>query len=939
MSVSEIHHCRPWCRRSLAAGIFVIVAGGYGQLRAQHLDGGVVSAGPPAGAPSKPIIDAMTPHRWFGAENAMLSPDGRYATYVLSRLPEESHTLVVTALDARVSLKRCVYLSAARPVGITTDSRRLLFTKAGDTLGILPLGDSVAQYVANAREIQLPRNGAGGWLAYRSTTPAHSVILRNLATGIVVAFDSVRTFTFNPTGTALVIETSSPTDSTLPHTLTWIRLADGRRTLVWRGTSPLQIAMDRDGTQVAFMVKDSKGENAGTSLWYFHGDSGAATLLASDSSVRRMNSADTTWSIGSAGYFSANGRRLLFDLRGSSPAPPPATGVRVEIWSYTDTVLYPNQQAAMSDAPQGSSVTYAVAIDLRDHRLTRLWNRRDYVQESRGDFALVEPHSDQNANEWSWNRGVQHAIDVVSLQDGHRIRILGNTRRHIHARISSQGKYVVYYDPERRDYFSYTIATGVVHNLSGQTPIVRRSYLDGDDVIDADGSEPGRFPLGWTSGDSAVLLHDANDLWQFDPEGRRPPLNLTNGYGYAHHVAFTPVFRPDIDTSYSGTLLLQAVDLKTHDEGFYRVTVGETKEPVRLRMAPYHYELVRSAWSTAGKPSLVRRERAEEIPNFFVTTDWRTFVPLTDEHPERAYNWLTAELITWKLPDGRQTQGVLYKPENFDPTKRYPVLFLYYEKESYRLHLFQPLDISDGAEINIPSYVSRGYLVFAPDFQYKIGAAGESALQTVESAARLLATKPWVDRAHMGIMGHSFGGYQTNYIVTHSTMFAAALAGSGMSDVISNSGELRYGSTTNQGYYENGQGRIGASLWERPDLYIANSPVFRANRVTTPLLLMSNKRDGTVPFAQGVEMFTALRRLGKRVWLLQYDDGDHGVDGPSANDFTIRIAQFFDHYLKGAPAPKWMLQSIPASQKGIDTGLQLDTTGKTPGPGLLVTSH
>ena len=135
---------------------------------------------------------------------------------------------------------------------------------------------------------------------------------------------------------------------------------------------------------------------------------------------------------------------------------------------------------------------------------------------------------------------------------------------------------------------------------------------------------------------------------------------------------------------------------------------------------------------------------------------------------------------------------------------------------------------------------------------------------------------------------------------------------------------------------ERSQGRLGATPWEAQDLYISNSPIFRADKITTPLLMMNNKQDGTVPFAQGVEFFMALRRLGKRVWMLQYDGGYHSLDSRTkdAEDYTIRMMQFFDHYLKGAPAPKWMTRGIPANRKGIDDGLQIDAEIKTPGEGL-----
>jgi dipeptidyl aminopeptidase/acylaminoacyl peptidase len=156
------------------------------------------------------------------------------------------------------------------------------------------------------------------------------------------------------------------------------------------------------------------------------------------------------------------------------------------------------------------------------------------------------------------------------------------------------------------------------------------------------------------------------------------------------------------------------------------------------------------------------------------------------------------------------------------------------------------------------------------------------------------------------------------------------MASSGMSDFISAYGSVIGNGTSRQRQYELYRDRIGATLWERPDLYIENSPVLKADKVTTPLLMMNNKADSDVPFPQGVEMFTALRRLGKKAWMLQYDGEDHMVFDNAAQDLTIRMTQFFDHYLKGAPAPRWMTEGVPARVKGIDSGLELDTSGRQP---------
>jgi dipeptidyl aminopeptidase/acylaminoacyl peptidase len=219
--------------------------------------------------------------------------------------------------------------------------------------------------------------------------------------------------------------------------------------------------------------------------------------------------------------------------------------------------------------------------------------------------------------------------------------------------------------------------------------------------------------------------------------------------------------------------------------------------------------------------------------------------------------------------------------------------------------------------------------VVTPDIHYKEGRPGESAFISVISCVQALCKMPWVDKRCIGIQGESFGGYETNYILAHTNMFAAAMSSAGVSDLVSSYGSiLERDGESRQHIYELTQSRIGATLWDKPEVYIKNSPVFDVKKITTPLLMMNNKGDVQVPFSQGVEFFLALRRLRKSAWMLQYDNGNHSVfTEKEENDYSIRLMQFFNHYLKHAPAPIWMTQGIPARLKQIESGYAYDPSG------------
>ena len=251
------------------------------------------------------------------------------------------------------------------------------------------------------------------------------------------------------------------------------------------------------------------------------------------------------------------------------------------------------------------------------------------------------------------------------------------------------------------------------------------------------------------------------------------------------------------------------------------------------------------------------------------------------------------------------------------------MMIYFYEKNSENLYTHYPVQPS-WSIINIPFYVSRGYLVFVPDIVYMRGLPGESAVNCIVSGAESLTRFPWVDADNMAIQGQSWGGYQVAYLITRTGMFKAAGAGAPVSNMTSAYGGIRWESgSSRQGQYEQGQSRIGRDLWNGTELYIENSALFRLPEVTTPVLIMHNDADGAVPWYQGVEMFMGLRRLGKPAWLLEYNNEAHNLrERRNRKDLTIRLQQFFDHYLKGAPEPAWMRDGVPSAKKDYYFGYE-----------------
>ena len=250
------------------------------------------------------------------------------------------------------------------------------------------------------------------------------------------------------------------------------------------------------------------------------------------------------------------------------------------------------------------------------------------------------------------------------------------------------------------------------------------------------------------------------------------------------------------------------------------------------------------------------------------------------------------------------------------------MIVYFYERNNQTLYNYIP-PTPTPSRLNISFFVSRGYIVFVPDIWYKNGKPGQSAYDYIVSGTRAIVKLGFVDSTKLGLQGQSWGGYQIAHLITRTKLYAAAWAGAPVVNMTSAYGGIRWGTGINRQFqYEKSQSRIGANLWERRDLYIENSPLFHLQNVTTPVVIMANDKDDAVPWYQGIEMFSALRRLNKKVWMLNYNDEVHNLmERRNRKDIQIREQQFFDWLLKGEKPATWLSEGLPAIMKGRTLGL------------------
>ena len=899
----------------------------------------------------KKQIDHSVYDSWQSIGEKLISNDGSIVVYTIN--PQEGDATLVIQNSNGAKIMEVQRGYAAK---ITNDGKFVVFKikstyqqtreakikkkKADempkDSLAIVNVANKFIEKFARVKSFKMA-DKSSDWLAWqyekdekkksenadKKEDEGTLLVIRNLLNNKQDSLAFTTEYFFDKSGKHLLVESAANTKDSIKASVHLIDLFSWKKQRILYGYNDAKgYSFDEEGTQISFVAeRDSikKESQKFYQLFYFKNNLDSAVMLVNKASQGMPEK----WNVSEFGNisFSKSGKRLFFATAPILPLKdtslPEFERVNVDIWHYNDDDL---QSAQLKNLENDLKKNYLARYDFETKKVVQLGNENfeRFDKTSEGDGATFYTTSDVGKRvAKQWQGFTLRDVYAVNPIDGKSTLIRKNLKGNISS--SYSGNYLLMYDERLKQYQSYNAFTQKINKVAVdiQFPL----YDEENDVPD----DPNAYGIAkWMEGDKHVLIYDKFDIWKVDPFGKEKSIILTSG---RKNLIQSRLVNLDEDKKFinsNDTILLKTYNEKTKGSGVSKLFFGNNGklnlvQTTILISDCFITNLVQSKNSTN---FIFTKEKYESSPNLYSAT-LSGINKFTDLNTQQAsYNWGSAELFQWKAYTGKLSEGVLYKPENFDAKKKYPMIVYFYERNNQTLYNYIP-PTPTPSRLNISFFVSRGYIVFVPDIWYKNGKPGQSAYDYIVSGTRAIVKLGFVDSTKLGLQGQSWGGYQIAHLITRTKLYAAAWAGAPVVNMTSAYGGIRWGTGINRQFqYEKSQSRIGANLWERRDLYIENSPLFHLQNVTTPVVIMSNDKDDAVPWYQGIEMFSALRRLNKKVWMLNYNDEVHNLmERRNRKDIQIREQEFFDWLLKGEKPATWLSEGLPAIMKGRTLGL------------------
>lgn len=574
----------------------------------------------------------------------------------------------------------------------------------------------------------------------------------------------------------------------------------------------------------------------------------------------------------------------------------------IKVWHWNDPLIATNREKEWNKT--GKNKTDKAVFHLNSGKYVQLGNKDlPSVVVSQNEAYTIAYDDNPYQKEITYD-GWYYDLYKVNLQTGEKKLV--KKRIMEGAQISPNGSWIVYFDS--KNWFSYSTKTDVVSNLT--------EIFEGDPPFwneeNDEPKEPGSYGFaGWFDNSDFFLAYDKYDIWRFSCSGTGNILNMTAGYGRENKLKCRVYNNLDKDKKYHSVKDTVYISMFSEKEKWQHPAILELPlmGPLILDTVDDStkiYSIVAQAKYT--DDILFTKESFDEYPDLWVATPFfESMRKVSDANPEiKDYTWGTTEVVEFTTVNGDKLQGYVIKPDNFNPKKKHPLLVYFYDQFSDRARTFYRPYLNHRPIYQM--YLSDGYMVFLPDIKYHEGRPGMDATEALTAGVQSIIDSGWVDEGKVGLQGHSWAAYQGAYVISQTDMFKAAAVGAPVGNMTSAYSGIRLGTgLARQFQYEKTQSRIGGNLWDSLDAYIKNSPVFEAETINTPLLILHGNQDEAVPYEQGIELFLALRRLEKPVVMIEYEgEMHHPRKFKNQLDWSVKMKEWFDHYLLGKPAAPWI---------------------------------
>ncbi|WP_084404242.1 S9 family peptidase [Flavobacterium tegetincola] len=724
--------------------------------------------------------------------------------------------------------------------------------------------------------------------------------IKNVESGNSLVLNNVENYWYNSKADAVAYTTKSEKSTTI----SLLNLSDKTTTLIASTTEGFDYSdtvWQHSGNSIAFLQQplDDEKKTARTSVGYYSIDGHKLYTF----NPAQHDDFPTDMEVISSSFanlsISDDGSRIFF---GMEKTTTPIDPLQTQIWNADDKFLYP---VKINDDNWNKIAKVAVWWP-EQNRFSPITDNEFPKMMLSGDqkYAFIYNPAKYEPQE---NRDAPLDIYILNLETGERKLVLQNQSTGGGTSISIFEKHIAYF--KNKDWWIYDITRGLHRNLTKELGVF---FSDNESDWPEEASPFGN--PAWIQADNTLLVYDKYDIWSIALDGssarrltkgrenkttyriapQSPQLYDKMNYDVGYKIMYQPSERLVLKTEaleHKGYCFWDKkngvqplLDKKMHTS---RLLAGQNNDCYVYQEENYNFP-----------PRLLFKQKSNSKEKVLFQSNPQHF----------KYNWGRSKLISYTNSKGTILNGVLFYPANYNSQIKYPMIIHLYEKQSKELYKYVNPSQNNPTGFNISNFTSNGYFVFLPDIVYEIGNPGPSAVDCVVSATKKVIDSESIDRSRIGLTGHSYGGYETDYIITQTDIFAAAVAGAAITDFVN--GYLwvvpGYG-IPNFYHYEFGQLRIGKSLYEDYPAYLRNSPLYHADKVNTPLLSWAGDQDGQVDHNQTIEFYLALRRLGKINTMLLYPGANHVLmEKKHQEDLTQRIEQWFDYYLKGNKKPEWL---------------------------------